>query len=496
MKIKILQLVVIVTMIVIAGCSSLTPAPTQASIMKGCYAEEKVPDFPVKVWNSEKIFGTVNDIKGSYKFGDCDEAKYLKFYSNKNIKGIGNNSSYWRWHYTVSADEFEKMINNNLYALSKRGGAIFKLSGGEWSKASIDKNSVGDLKSISVVRRGSSGIAIDVLVKGSKGTFIVRKDWNVRTLLGFSKEARESTKNVALIGKTDNVISNNQTTAPSAFLSVEKKGSKYVVYGGGFGHGVGMPQNSASDLAKNYGYTYKKILGKYYGNSQLTSASDVKNFNGEIKVGITNNGSVVHQKITIKGDKSIKLVGDDDSYTLKVGKTVSFVKKGNVTVATVDDKEVLTSKEPIKVSSKEMIKVTSINRNVGKDKPSYRGSFMIKNSESGLLLINIVDLEDYLKQVVGSEMPGNYPLEALKAQAVAARTYAMNGFLDVKYNRLGFDVDDTTASQVYNYQEESAVVNKAVEATKDKILTYNGRPIVAYFYSTSSGRSSTPMEVW
>ncbi len=137
--------------------------------------------------------------------------------------------------------------------------------------------------------------------------------------------------------------------------------------------------------------------------------------------------------------------------------------------------------------------ITSIKREQGI--PTYEGKLEIYRSGEGLLLINVLSLETYLKYVVPSEMPASYETEALKAQSVCARTYALkqiqNGSLPQKHA----DVDDSVSFQVYNNIPRQNSTDQAVDSTKNMVMMCNGEPITAYFFSTSSGSTSTN-EVW
>lgn len=119
---------------------------------------------------------------------------------------------------------------------------------------------------------------------------------------------------------------------------------------------------------------------------------------------------------------------------------------------------------------------------------SYRGIFQLKNTGRGLALINILNLEDYLKGVVPLEMsPGTFnALEALKAQAVAARTYALKNL--GRNSSLGFDLTDTQSSQVYGgLSAEHPLSNRAVEETAGEVITYKNELINALYTSTCGG---------
>lgn len=131
------------------------------------------------------------------------------------------------------------------------------------------------------------------------------------------------------------------------------------------------------------------------------------------------------------------------------------------------------------------IQILSISRSQGT--PSYRGSMEIAETEEGLVLINEVLLEEYLYSVVPSEMPASYPLEALKAQAICARTYAYRYLNQSGYAALGAHVDDSVGYQVYNNIAENVESTKAVKETAGMLLLYEEEPVSTYYYSTSCG---------
>lgn len=139
-------------------------------------------------------------------------------------------------------------------------------------------------------------------------------------------------------------------------------------------------------------------------------------------------------------------------------------------------------------------KVLSYKRSYGL--PSYRGSFEVTCTAGKLNLINEVPLESYLCQVVPSEMPSSFGLEALKAQAVAARTYAVSDLLSSRYAASGFHVDDSTMSQVYNNVQENPLATRAVNETKGLVMKYDGNLVDAKYYSTSHGYGVNSDEIW
>ena len=117
----------------------------------------------------------------------------------------------------------------------------------------------------------------------------------------------------------------------------------------------------------------------------------------------------------------------------------------------------------------------------------YRGALELRPSRGRLLAINSVALEDYVRGVISAESPAGWPAEALKAQAVAARTYAIT---TTAGGSLGFDQYADTRSQMYKgVAAEFASTDAAVRDTRHEVVTYGGRPVVTYFFSTSGGHT-------
>ena len=139
------------------------------------------------------------------------------------------------------------------------------------------------------------------------------------------------------------------------------------------------------------------------------------------------------------------------------------------------------------------VELLSLRRSQGT--PRYRGNIEVLYTEEGLILINEVLLEEYLYCVVPSEMPSSYPLEALKAQAVCARTYAYGKMLHSGLPSFGAHVDDSTSFQVYNNIRENAETSRAVRETMGELLYAGEQPAQAYYYSTSCGFGTTA-EIW
>ena len=131
------------------------------------------------------------------------------------------------------------------------------------------------------------------------------------------------------------------------------------------------------------------------------------------------------------------------------------------------------------------------------DSKEYRGTLEILETEEGYVVINELPVEEYLYSVVPSEMPAGYPMEALKAQAICARTYAYLHILSPAYPQWNAHVDDTTAFQVYHTVEEQESTTRAVNETEGVVLLApDGKNLAqTYYYSTSCGLGSDA-HVW
>lgn len=131
----------------------------------------------------------------------------------------------------------------------------------------------------------------------------------------------------------------------------------------------------------------------------------------------------------------------------------------------------------------------------------YRGKLRLVANGGGWDVVNVVDLEQYVAGVIGWEMIASWPVEALKAQAIASRTYALFEMERRRGSGDNWDLDDTTQFQVYGgvgpadnpkHWRETANVLEARQATTGMVLTYNGKGFRAYFHSTSGGATTDP----
>jgi len=139
------------------------------------------------------------------------------------------------------------------------------------------------------------------------------------------------------------------------------------------------------------------------------------------------------------------------------------------------------------------ITINSITRGYGT--PSYRGKLELFSTAEGIVIVNELPLEEYLYAVVPSEMPASYEPEALKCQAVCARSYAHCQMLAFGYPEYSAHVDDSVSYQVYGNSKEQDTTIRAVRETAGQRLMYQNQVVKTYYYSTSCGYS-TSIEAW
>jgi len=249
--------------------------------------------------------------------------------------------------------------------------------------------------------------------------------------------------------------------------------TKLTITGAGFGHGIGMSQYGT------YGYslhleTYDFILSHYYTGTALGALDS----NPEIKV-------------LLQGSRrSISFTGALNAGDQKLDPAATYtVRRGadGLVLRDASGDDVATTPGPLRVDAP----VEQALRLNGTSVPGvknglYRGSLLISASGSGLIAVNALDLEDYVRGVVSGESPSAWPTEALKAQAVAARTYA----LTTDAGGATFDQYADTRSQVYRgVAAETPNTDAAVAATEGQVVTFAGQPVTTYFFSTSGGET-------
>lgn len=219
-----------------------------------------------------------------------------------------------------------------------------------------------------------------------------------------------------------------------------------------------------------------------------------------IRVGIKSGGfsSLQHQSIEFISDGKMLLQDKKAHISVKISARngITLTPCGSGIVAEIGGSRQV-YKNRLYISPGENssgIDILSFKRGYGF--ATYPGTFEITEADGKLNVINEASLEDYLKRVVPSEMPSSFGLEALKAQSVAARTYALSDMYGGRFSSSGFHVDDSTMSQVYNNSPENELATKAVNSTRGIVMTYEGSLADAKYYSTSHGYGANSGDIW
>jgi stage II sporulation protein D len=249
--------------------------------------------------------------------------------------------------------------------------------------------------------------------------------------------------------------------------------TRLVVEGAGFGHGVGMSQYGAYGFARR-GVAYPAILRHYYSGTQLGTTSPRRT----IRVILQANRNVVSFRgATVAGPRRL-----DPRVTYRVVRRGT----GGVELQTSAGRGLARFPAPLRVRGRGAVQLLDGSINESAD-GRYRGALEVSPGiHGGVNAVNALALDDYVAGVVAGEVPSSWPREALRAQAVAARTYAIT----TDAGGRGFDQWPDTRSQVYlGLASETAPTNAAVRATAGQVVTHAGRPAVTFFFSTSGGRT-------
>jgi SpoIID/LytB domain protein len=258
--------------------------------------------------------------------------------------------------------------------------------------------------------------------------------------------------------------------------------SRLVVKGAGFGHGVGMSQYGAYGFAER-GVGHADILRHYYTGAQIGRLGS-----GASRVRVllkTASQIVFTNAASVAGERRL-----DPAQRYRVTRGLS----GAVTLRSASGRGLGSYASPLTITgSRGGVQVNGRSAD-GAHNGRYRGDLQIRAAAiGGVAAINALDLDDYIRGVVAGEMPSGWPQEALRAQAVAARTYA----LATSKAGDGFDQYADTRSQVYNgIAGETAPTDQAVAATAGEIVVSGGKPIVTYYFSTSGGRTEDVQNVF
>ena len=249
---------------------------------------------------------------------------------------------------------------------------------------------------------------------------------------------------------------------------------------------------------KNYGILEEKsiddILVGYeladfvVADGKICAAVIKKELHAEnIRVLIMNTGygSIFHDRVTLTSDAGFVIHKKDEDITIAGGELVDiypdseYMSEGRITMT------------PMGLNS--TITVLSVERSYGN--PYYGGTLEIASEDNGLVIVNDLPLEEYLYHVVPSEMPAGFGVEALKVQAVCARSYAYMHIMNNSYRTYGAHVDDSVGYQVYNNIKEQPDSTQAVKETYGQVMRSDDGIVAAYYYSTSCGYMSD-LSLW
>ena len=250
------------------------------------------------------------------------------------------------------------------------------------------------------------------------------------------------------------------TSPPKAHSAATKT---WIVKGAGFGHGAGMSQYGAYGYAK-HGFGYRDILTHYYTGTTIGST-----FDRSVRV-LLRDGQ---RSFSFRGAGSACGAG------LKPGKPYVAKRKG-AGVVVRNKKGRLIARCGAAMTAAGAPAVTLAR------KGTYRGSLEVRASGSSLQAINVVGVDDYVRGVVAKESPASWPIEALKAQAVAARSYG----LSTGIRGGSFELYDDTRSQAYGgVGAETVRTDQAVNATRLQVVMYGSEIAKTFFFSTSGGHT-------
>lgn len=256
-------------------------------------------------------------------------------------------------------------------------------------------------------------------------------------------------------------------------------GKKYVVYvQGNLILGIYAQEEQKQTEGRNRG---KRENGATEQGAETTDQITVPDM---IRVLLTQD-----QKKVFREDVWIKC---DVEWKLRAGETEDVIPAGEVRSCKAWMETHQTDQVLAEISGDNRLKLCDAD---GNEKGSYAGNLHVYRGDSGLWLVNELGMEAYLCGVVPGEMPSFFAPEALKAQAVCARTYVAIQALGTTYETYHADVDDTTACQVYLPANENQAATDAVNATAGEVLSYEGRLASVYYFSTSCGYT-TGLEVW
>lgn len=218
-------------------------------------------------------------------------------------------------------------------------------------------------------------------------------------------------------------------------------------------------------------------------NIEKQEKESVENLNISVVISTSDFNEIFHENVVISSGRKFKIKKDDG---------IEVVPSNHSYIFNIENMEVGQCFN-INSTGDSLLKIESITRAYGV--PEYYGDIKIYRKEEGFVIVNILPLETYLRYVVPSEMPSDYGLEALKAQVICARNFAIQHILNPAYPEYDAALDDSIRFQVYNNQISNDITDKAIVETENLVLKYNDELISTYYYSTSWGHT-TDLSLW
>ena len=258
-----------------------------------------------------------------------------------------------------------------------------------------------------------------------------------------------------------------QQTPPSAYGE-----AVFLVSGRGYGHGVGMSQYGAYGQALA-GRSYDRILAHYYMGTELGKAG-----RKEVRV------------LLAEGRRAVTISSNLPFIAVDATGATYRLPKGPLTVR--PDLSI-PSEAGLAPATPPLVFRPAKKASLALDGRLYRGKLELVPQAGFLRVVNVVALESYIQGVVAGEMPYSWPAEALKSQAVAARSYALASLVKGK----PFDLYSDVRSQVYlGVAGEKPSTTKAVADTTGQVVLYGGKVATTYYFSTSGGKTASAADVF
>ena len=272
-------------------------------------------------------------------------------------------------------------------------------------------------------------------------------------------------------------------------------GDGVTFYGKGWGHGIGLSQWGAQGWAEGAvgpRLTGEEILAKYFPGADLVSRPEAPPF--RVLLSAPSNGcvgSTIGGVASLSSEGGMRLVNDADPTVVYAqtgpGQLMRAYRSGASVVVTDGRRVVYAGRDPVRVVPVQSWDPISI----GEKGLSYRGDLWLQVAGGSLTVVNVVLSDDYMRGVLPGEMLPFWEIEALRAQAVTARTYA--AWKQSSAGEREWDVRDDTSDQCYRgHSVETERTNTAVESTAGQFLFYDGQPIRAMFSSANGGASENP----